>query len=209
METGFAKKVSSPRVFFRDLSFLLGNITKYIEIVRAKRVTLAFAEKIRLVTSAVNQCVLCTRLHSELAQHVGIDSNEICALLNNDLHGGALADETELTALLYAQHYAESNCNPEPARTRQLQDYYGQKTAGDIVLVIRLINFFNPIGNTLEAFVSRIMGHKSSGSSLLFEILVVLISVPIAVPVFVYTGFKSNRLDFRRERTEKIPEAMS
>src|SRR6202022_4263026 len=112
-------------------------------------------------------------------------------------------------ALLYAQHYAESDGNPDPAMTRQLQESYAHDTADHVVLITRLVNFFNLIGNTLEAFISRVGGHKASQSSVLFEILVVLVSVPIALPVFVYTSFKGNKFDFRRERAENIPDAIS
>ena len=171
MKAGFTKRVSSPRLFFHDLSFILTRIPRYLEIAWAKRVSLAFSEKIRLATTAVNQCVICARVHYEWAQLAGVDRNEIRALLNNDLKGGGVADDNELVALLYAQHYAESNQNPDPDKTRQLHEYYGPATATDITLIIRLISFFNLTGNTLEAFLSRIAGRKPRQSNLLFEIL--------------------------------------
>jgi AhpD family alkylhydroperoxidase len=195
MLAGFGKKVFSPRLFFRDLVFVFANILKYMEVIQARTVSLAFAEKVRLATSAVNQCVLCARVHLQLAQHAGVELNQIRALLSNDLRGSNF-DETELPALLYAQHYAESNGTPDPAMTSRLYESYGQEKADHIVLIVRLVNFFNLIGNTLEALASRIRGHKAHRSSLLFEILVALISLPIALPLFAYTRWKGNRFDF-------------
>lgn len=190
----FTKRVSPPSLFFGDLAFVLGHLPSYIGVLVAKRVGFAFSERLRLVTTAVNQCVICARLHVELGQLAGIDQEEIRALLNNDLGGRDPADH-EVRALLYAQHYAESGRAPLPEMTRGLFEHYGEDTARDIMLVIRLINFFNLAGNTLEAFMLRLRGGTVPGRAFP-EFLVALVSAPVALPFFAYMSYKGNRFTF-------------
>ncbi len=207
MRTEFSKRVSSPRLFFQDLWFVLAHIPAYVAVFSAKRVSLAFAEKIRLVTTAVNQCVLCARVHAEWALRAGVDRDEIRALLDNDLDGRASADDVEVTALLYAQHYAESNRNPVPEMTRRLYEHYGDDTATHIMLIIRLINFLNLAGNTLEALVSRVRGIKVRQGNVVFEVLLGLVGAPIVLPLLVYTQATRTRFASAAGPTDQGREA--
>jgi AhpD family alkylhydroperoxidase len=196
----FSKRLSPPSLFFGDLAFILGHLPSYIGVLIAKRVDFAFSERLRLVTTAVNQCVICARLHVELGQLAGIDQGEIRALLNNDL-GGRDPEDREVTALLYAQHYAETGRAPLPEMTRRLHEFYGEETTRDIMLVIRLINFFNLAGNTLEAFMLRLRGGVVPGK-VFPQFLVALVSAPVALPFFAYMAYKGNRFTFSDERAQ-------
>jgi len=64
-----------------------------------------------LAATAVNECTLCARFHSEMAYQSGVDRSEVISLLNMDLSGRTSSQE-EVTALLYAQDYAETCGNP-------------------------------------------------------------------------------------------------
>ena len=88
-----------------------------------------------------------------------------------DLQFEASATEHELPALLYAQHFAETNRNPDPDMTARLIEFYGTKTASDIILMIRVIFFGNLLGNTFDAFPARLKGQNAEGSSAVSEAL--------------------------------------
>jgi hypothetical protein len=82
---------------------------------------------------------------------------------------------------MYAQHYAETNRNPNIEMTNKLVEDYGKHDADAIQLTIRMIFFGNLYGNTLDAFVSRINGIKAQNSSFMFEFLFFFINIPIFV----------------------------
>lgn len=99
-----------------------------------------------------------------------------------DLQFEASATEHELPALLFAQHYAETDRKPDPAMTARLAEFYGEKTAGDIMLLIRVIFFGNLLGNTFDAFPARLKGQKAEDSSALFELLFYLATFWLMLP---------------------------
>lgn len=101
------------------------------------------------------------------------------------------ASENEIPALLYAQNYAETDRNPDTEISKKLFDFYGNETAGDILLRIRLFNFANLSGNTFDAFLSRIRGVKVENSSALFEFIFFILSSPILLPLSFFAKSKS------------------
>ncbi|MEA2086399.1 MAG: carboxymuconolactone decarboxylase family protein, partial [Chloroflexota bacterium] len=59
-------------------------------------------------------------------------------------------------ALIYAQHWAESNAHPDPEAVRKLEETYGIEKAGAIYLVLRMIRLGNLSGNSLDYLLYRI-----------------------------------------------------
>jgi hypothetical protein len=96
------------------------------------------------------------------------------------------ATEFETIALLYAQHFAETNRNPDPAMTKKLFDFYGEKTAHHIILFIRMIFFGNLYGNTWDAVLSRFRGVSVPNSNIIFEFLYFLLNAPIMFPLMIF-----------------------
>jgi hypothetical protein len=82
----------------------------------------------------------------------------------------ANASPRELTALLYAQHYAETDRNPDPEMTARLFDDYGERTAKHILALMRAIYFGNLFGNTWDAVLSRFKGNPAKASNVTFEL---------------------------------------
>ncbi len=197
MNNVFRKRVHRPGPFLRDLGTLLWSLPSLFSMMRARRLSRAFAEKLMLATTAVNQCVLCARVHSEMAFDNGVPREEVLTLLNQDLGEGRFAREEEQTALLYAQHYAETERKPEPGRTARLEEVYGREKAGDILLVLKIINFFNLCGNTFSAFTARFRGLRAEGSSLLFEAVFFLFSAPAILVFSLYARLRGNRFSFQ------------
>jgi AhpD family alkylhydroperoxidase len=138
---------------------------------RGGRIGKALAEKIMLAVTQVNGCRYCSYGHSRAALAVGVSEAELQKLLQ-----GEIGDfpEQEAVALAFAQHYAESGCQPDPASVQRLVDYYGPEAARDIHAYLRMITFGNLLGNTFDALLSRAAGKPAPGSRLLDELSVLL-----------------------------------
>ena len=124
-----------------------------------------------LVVSSVNGCRYCCYGHSQAALAAGVSEEELQSLLALDLETFPIH---EVTALTFAQHYAEFNCQPDPTAWQRVVTYYGEKTAHDILAYLRMISFGNLLGNTFDALMSRIAGKPAHGSSLWGELSVLL-----------------------------------
>jgi AhpD family alkylhydroperoxidase len=177
----FHKKIYTFRQYRQDIGFILKNIPRFINAIRNKDIPRSFAEKIMLVITAVNGCCYCSWFHAKQAMTSGINEDEVKEILNLQFH--TRASHQELPALLFAQHYAETDRNPDKEVLDKLIDFYGEKTATDIILYIRLIYFGNLTGNTFDAFLSRLRGIKAQNSSLLFELFFFVLNCPILLPL--------------------------
>ena len=184
MKTNHRKRAyDSFRHFFADIWFVIYSLPRAWETLIAKRVSRAFAEKIMLTVTAVNDCVYCSRGHAKLALISGVDQSEIDQLLAQDI--GQSVDEYEATALAFAQHYAESELNPDPAALAALEDKYGEKIARDNILYVRLISVGNLIGNTLGGFLARFKGEGPDDRNLFFELIFVLLLPLVSIIALV------------------------
>lgn len=183
MTQNFTKKIYTIRLLFKDLGFLLLNLPKIISAMKNKKIGKVFMEKIMTVVTAVNGCRYCEWFHAKQAASCGISEEEIKNMLN--LQFNASASDFEILGLLYAQHYAETNRNPDEEMTEKLYDFYGAETANHIILMIRMIFFGNLSGNTFDAFLSRLKGDKAKNSNVVFEFFFFLINVPIMIPLLI------------------------
>jgi AhpD family alkylhydroperoxidase len=181
---GFKKKIYTGRLFFTDIGFLLYNIPLIPGALRNKKISKAFAEKIMLVTTAVNGCVYCEWFHAKKAAEEGIPKSEIKNMLN--LQFRADASDFELPGLSYAQHYAETNRQPDAEMNDKLCAFYGDKTAKHIRLFIRMIFFGNLSGNTWDAIMSRLKGKPADKSNILFEIVFFILTFWLMFPLMFF-----------------------
>jgi AhpD family alkylhydroperoxidase len=181
MKDTFKKKIYTPWLFLKDMGFLFTRILHFIAAGRNPELTTVLVEKIMAVTSAVNCCVYCSWYHAKLAVAAGISDDEVKNILNLQFH--ADASDFELMALLYAQHYAETDRRPEKEMTDRLFETYGEKTAKHILLFIRMINFGNLAGNTWDSVISRFKGKPAPGSNILFELVFFLLTLWVMFPV--------------------------
>lgn len=181
MKSGFNKNIYTASLLLSDTGFLLWNIPKIIGVSRSKKISKVFMEKIMNVTTAVNGCTYCSWFHAKQALSCGISEAKIRNMMK--LQFRADATDFELMALLYAQHYAETNRNPESEMTEKLLETYGEKTANDILLVIRMIFFGNLYGNTWDAVMSRFKGTPAKNSNILFELFFFLLNFWIMFPM--------------------------
>jgi AhpD family alkylhydroperoxidase len=130
---------------------------------KGERVSKAFSERIMLAVTEVNGCRYCSYYHANLSLNEGMSEAEIHGMLTGDLSN---APEEESVALLFAQHYAETEGHPNEEACRRLLATYGPERASDILASIRVIMVGNVSGIMLEALKNRLTGKPNPESSL-------------------------------------------
>jgi len=176
----FDRRIFTAKVFFSDLGFLIGHAPSLIGALRNKELGKEFIEKTMMVVTGVNGCTYCTWFHANQAVKSGLSEQEIIDTFN--LQFQAEADPHTLPALLFAQHYAETDRHPEPEMWQRVVDAYGETTAKHVMMIIRLIFFGNLIGNTFDAVLARCRGEGAEGSNRCFETFFFLLTFWFMLP---------------------------
>ncbi len=180
MKQKFDKKIFTTKTFMNDIRFLITHISKIRSAMHNEEISKAFIEKVMSVVTAVNGCTYCTWFHAKQAVESGISDEEVKNMLN--LQFQADASDFELPALLYAQHYAETDRHPEKEMTERFFDFYGETTTNDVLLFIRMIFFGNLLGNTWDAVISRLKGKPAENSNVFFEFFFFLLTFLVMIP---------------------------
>ena len=181
MNQTFNKRIFTPKILLKDISFFMVNFPKIFKMMRNLQIDHAFMEKIMTVTTAVNGCIYCESFHAKQALKAGINEKEMQNLLN--LQFTTTTKPDEITALMYAQHYAETGRQPDPEMNEKLQQAYGAEKAEQIMLVIRMINLGNLYGNTWDAGLSRLSGTPAQNGHPVFEVLFFIFNFPFLFPM--------------------------
>jgi AhpD family alkylhydroperoxidase len=145
----FLKRTLTPRTVPHHAARSLLNVPALVRANRSDRVSPAFAERLMLATTAVNECRYCARFHAGLARQAGVDPSTVDAILERD--GVAVVDDHERPALVFAQRYAETDGHPGREAIATLVDIYGPETAADLRAYVRAIHAANLLGNTVDA----------------------------------------------------------
>jgi AhpD family alkylhydroperoxidase len=191
----------------QDAAWLLGAPDSLRAAMHGGRVDKPFAEKIMLAVTQVNGCRWCHYAHVRLALKEGVSPQELHSLMALSL--GDFPQE-EAVALAFAQHYAESADQPDPAAWARVVETYGAATAGDILTLIRMITMGNLLGNTFDAFLSRLQGKPNPSSSLWNEVAVLGGTTLGTLPLTLLIGLRllAGRL-FRTPATPLAPPEIS
>lgn len=189
----FRRKIFTPKLFFSDAFFIISHIPRIVSAMRNKEIGKKFMEKIMTVVTAINGCSYCTWFHANQAVASGLSEEEIKNMLKLQFHSDA--SNHELVALLFAQHYAETNRKPEAEMVEKLKKSYGDRTSKHILLFIRMIYFGNLQGNTFDAFIARLQGQKVHNGNFIFELLFFIVHFPVMgplIPVVKKYRYESN-----------------
>ena len=143
--------------FYQDTSFVISNRKKIGLVMKGNLISPAFRERLMLSVTAVNNCRLCSYVHSKQALLSGLSKEETEMLLKGVIDN---CPDKEIPALFYAQHWADTDANPDPKATHKLVENYGKDTVEVIELVLRVIRMGNLVGNTWDYFLYRLsFGH--------------------------------------------------
>ncbi len=144
-----------------DLRALLARRDLIRATMRGDQIGHAFRERLMLVVTGVNGCRYCSYVHAREALAAGLSPEEIGAL-----EAGALGEgpDDELPALLYAQHWADSDGQPDPGARRLVRERYGEEQLERIEVVLRMIRMGNLMGNTLDYLLYRISFGRWGGA---------------------------------------------
>jgi len=150
------------KAFNRRLYASLGDFLADLRSIMSHRVDIrammrgldpAFRERLFLAVTQVNGCRYCSYFHTQQALTHGVPEEEIRAL------GDGLLDACpaqELTALCYAQHWAETDAHPLPEARVRLLETYGEATTAGIDLALRMIRVGNLTGNLFDYLLFRL-----------------------------------------------------
>jgi len=137
-----------------DIKKIMADRKQIRPLMRGDLIEKSFRERLMLAVTSVNQCRYCSFVHSKMAFTEGIPLGEIHELCDGTLDK---CPEEEVPALLYAQHWAESEGKPEPEIYQRILNIYGEDKTRSIELLIRMINTANLVGNTLDLILYKLM----------------------------------------------------
>lgn len=177
-KTRFNRRIYTIATFKEAVESMLNHLPDLRAATRSGRVDKAFAERIMLAVTQVNGCRYCHYGHTRAALMAGVTPAEIQSLTAGELDG---LPPDEWVALMFAQHYAETEGHPDPEAWRRVVDTHGEETARDVMAYIRMIMMGNLLGNTFDALLSRLAFRPAAGSSLWQE-LGVLLGTFILIP---------------------------
>ena len=139
--------------FLEDTSFAIKNRKKIGLVMKGNLISPAFRERLMLTVTSVNNCRFCSYVHSKQALLSGLSREETEMLLKGVIDN---CPEKEISALFYAQHWADTDANPDPKARHKLVETYGKDTVEVIELVLRVIRMGNLVGNTWDYFLYRL-----------------------------------------------------
>ena len=136
-----------------DFRVIMSRWKEIRALMRGKIITPAFRERLMLVVTGVHRCRYCSYAHAREALSKGIPQEEIEALAQGMFEGSPCE---EVPALLYAQHWAEANGEPEAQVREQVVAQYGERALEMMELALRMIRAGNLSGNTFDYLLYRV-----------------------------------------------------
>jgi AhpD family alkylhydroperoxidase len=165
-ETGICRGLESVMQAFRrrtyrgladlleSLQFLIGNRSLLRKAMQSGQISPGFRERLMMVVTEVNGCRYCSLYHSAQSLKAGLSSDELLILFSGQIPMDSPSEE--IPALIYAQHWAETNAKPDFEATRHLVETYLDDKASMIHAILRMIRVGNLMCNTWDYFLYRI-----------------------------------------------------
>jgi AhpD family alkylhydroperoxidase len=142
-----------PGELLRDIRYLVGSRALVKKALGSGAISFPFRERLMMVVTEVNGCRYCSYYHSALSRRAGLSDEELRSLLAGRIP--ADSPKEELPALVYAQHWAATNSQPEPEAVQHLARTYGHEKADMIHAILRMIRAGNLLGNTWDCILNR------------------------------------------------------
>lgn len=147
-----------------------------------------FKERIMLAVTEVNGCELCSYVHTKVSLSSGMSASEIKQILSGSKDE---VPESELVAVLFAEHYAYSHEKPEQTAIDRLIDEYGKEKAKIICAILSMITMTNSMGIAMAALKERLMFRPIKKSKIGSE-LFIPVSTLILFPLLYIVHFIRN-----------------
>ncbi|WP_195715203.1 OsmC family protein [Ancylomarina sp. 16SWW S1-10-2] len=195
-------RIFTPSAFYKHLKIAIASFSDLRKARKNGNVSKAFSEKIMLAVTQVNGCRYCNYVHTKNAIDAGASEDEINMMLNGELGEGG---KDESVALLFAQHYADTDGNPDKETYENFVNHYGEHKAVDIMAMIRIIMAANIHGISLDAMLSRFKGEKMKDSKFSNELgiaLGILVLFPAAIVQVWFEKLFSNKNMFTKKQTK-------
>ncbi len=144
---------ASPEQFVRESLYLCVHPLAIVRMFRGRSLDPRLRERVMLAVTEVNRCSLCAWAHTRMALQEGLDRDEVNALLHGALDG---VPPEEHTAILYAQHWADTGGRPEADARVHFEAAYDRQTVAALDFTMRFIRFWNYCGVAVEKFLSWI-----------------------------------------------------
>ncbi len=195
-------RIYSPAAFIRillDMSHMAVKHGRQIKLISKK-----FRSHIMLAVTYVNGCRVCSYYHTQVLLKEGASPDDIKPLLEGTFDD---LETDETTALLFAQHYADTRGVYDPEAYRALQTVYGEEVSTGILGTIKMIMFGNVNGIALGNLWDRLRLKKTVKSSLFYDLFNGLSPV-ILVPVFMAVSALRRKGSANSSGTEKSPDPL-
>lgn len=150
MSDAMTTTASSRTSYLGDLAYFLFRPVATIKMLAGRSLSGAFRERLMLAVTEVNGCGMCSYIHSREALRAGVSRDEIKHILNG-LHDDVPADQ--LPAVLYAQHWAETQGQVDPQAETTVRSAYSPAEFKEILHTLHFINFWNKTVLSLETLV--------------------------------------------------------
>ena len=148
----------------------------------------ALRERLMIAVTEVNGCAMCSYAHARMALETGLREEEIRNMLQGELRD---VPTDEITAVLFAQHYADTRGIPDRAAWDKLCGQYGRAAALAMLGAIRGITMGNAYGIPAGSILRRLgvtRFHVDSRSTPAYEIAMILTLLPFALAAAVHAG---------------------
>lgn len=144
-----------------------------------------FIQRLQLAVTEVNGCAACSYQHTQMALELGLSNEEIESFLNGE-NNFVLIEEAK--AILFAQHFADLRGLPLKESYNSIIDEYGKKEAEVILAACQTMIAGNMYGIPFSAFLSRLKGQKYRGSTLFYELSMLILGI-LLLPIAIIYGF--------------------
>lgn len=163
MGTFKKRRYESPGELLSAIGRLAVKPRSLVELVTGRgKLRPEFREQIMLAVTSVNKCRYCSFVHTLVALKEGAALSEIQALLAGSIDE---VEDHDKEALLYAQHWADTNGHPEVEARLRLVERYGDDQASAIETAIEAIMVGNYFGNTVDYCLHTLSGGRLARES--------------------------------------------
>jgi len=152
----------------QQINDLMSRYGEIRPLIREKTLSTAFRERLMLIVTEVNECRYCSYAHAQIALEEGISKEEIRALKQGTLSG--FPDE-QMPAFLYAQHWAETDGDPDDSARERVVEEYGEKVVDQIELAMEMIRTANLLGNTFDYLICKMSFGKWNPASFMDKLI--------------------------------------